>query len=228
MTEKATAKQRAAGNETALIVVRHGETLWNREKRMQGTTDTPLSDVGQAQARALGRRLAAHDFTALYASDLSRARQTASIIAEHTGRKLVVDGRLRERCFGIFEGLTAGEIEERFPQEHARFVSRDPDYEVPGGECATRFAGRCLGCLAEIAGRHPGEEIVVVTHGLVLDSLYRAAEGLGHGERRPVPLINASLNFFGHGAGRWRLVLWGDVAHLAPEEVTQYRGTAAA
>jgi len=219
--------RKSSDSETALIIVRHGETLWNREKRMQGTTDTPLSDIGQAQARALGRRLASHDFAALYASDLCRARETASVIAGCTGRKLIVDSRLRERCFGVFEGLTAGEIEERFPDEHARFISRDADYEVPGGECARAFAERCLGCLAEIAGRHRGAEIVVVTHGLVLDSLYRAAHGLGHGERRPVPLINASLNFFGHGAGRWRLVLWGDVAHLAPEEVTQYRGSAA-
>lgn len=215
-------------SETKLIVVRHGETPWNREKRMQGTTDTPLSDVGQAQARALGRRLAGREFAALYASDLSRARDTASIIAEHTGRQLVVDSRLRERRFGVFEGLTAGEIRERFPEEYARFASRDPDYEVPGGECARRFAERCLGCLSEIAGRHHGQEIVVVTHGLVLDSLYRAAEGLSHGEARPVPLINASLNFFGHGEGRWRLVLWGDVSHLAPEEVTQYGGAAPA
>jgi 2,3-bisphosphoglycerate-dependent phosphoglycerate mutase len=214
--------------ETKLIVVRHGETLWNREKRMQGTTDTPLSDVGRAQARALGRKLSGQGFTALYASDLARARETAAIIAEHTGRKLLTDAQLRERSFGIFEGLTAAEIQERFPEEHARFVSRDPDYEVPGGECARRFAERCLGCLSEIAGRHRGEEIVVVTHGLVLDSLYRAAEGLGHGEPRPVPLINASLNFFGHGAGRWRLVLWGDVDHLAPGEITQYRGAATA
>jgi 2,3-bisphosphoglycerate-dependent phosphoglycerate mutase len=215
-------------SETKLIVVRHGETPWNREKRMQGMTDTPLSDVGQAQARALGRRLAGHEFAALYASDLARARDTASIIAEHTGRKLVMDSRLRERRFGIFEGLTAGEIQERFPEEHARFISRDPDYEVPGGESARGFAGRCLGCLSEIAGRHRGEEIVVVTHGLVLDSLYRAAQGLEHGERRPVPLINASLNLFGYGAGAWRLVLWGDISHLAPGEVTQYPGTAAA
>jgi 2,3-bisphosphoglycerate-dependent phosphoglycerate mutase len=215
-------------SETKLIVVRHGETPWNREKRMQGTTDTPLSEVGQAQARALGRRLAGREFTALYASDLARARDTASIIAEHTGRELVMDSRLRERCFGIFEGLVAGEIQERFPEEHARFMSRDPDYEVPGGESARGFARRCLGCLSEIAGRHRGEEIVVVTHGLVLDSLYRAALGLEHGERRPVPLINASLNFFDHGAGRWRLVLWGDVTHLAPGEITQYGGTAPA
>ena len=198
-------------NETTLIVIRHCETDWNRDKRMQGTTDTALSALGRAQAQALGRRLAKHGFTTLYSSDLSRARDTAQAIAEHAGRDVVADARLRERRFGIFEGLTAGEILSRYPDEHARFTSRDPDYEVPGGESAKSFMERCLGCLCEIAGRHAGEEVVVVTHGLVLDSLYRAAHGLDHGAQRPVPLINASLNLFGYSASAWRLLLWGDV-----------------
>jgi probable phosphoglycerate mutase len=213
--------------ETTLIVVRHGETTWNREKRMQGVTDTVLSDVGQAQAQALGRRLKSHRFAALYSSSLSRALHTARAIGEHSGREVVVDERLKERCFGIFEGLTAAEIVARFPDEHARFASHDPDYEVPGGECATGFQRRCLGCLAEIAARHPGEEVVVVSHGLVLDALYRAAHGLAHGAHRPVPLINASLNRFGYGGGAWKMESWGDVEHLAPHEITVYRGTAA-
>ena len=215
-------------NETALIVVRHGETEWNRERRMQGTTDTRLSDLGRVQASALGRHLRDHAFTALYSSDLSRARDTARAISEHTGRKMMIDPRLQERRFGIFEGLLAAEIKTRYPEEHARFASRDPDYQVPGGESASAFTARCLGCLAEIAGRHPGEEVVVVTHGLVLDALYRIAHGLAHGEPRPVPLINASMNHFGYGSGAWRMVLWGDVSHLAAEEVTQYRGVASA
>ena len=214
-------------SETTLIVIRHGETEWNRDKRMQGTTDTHLSSLGRAQAQALGRRLAGRGFTALYSSDLSRARDTARAIAEHTGRELVVDPRLQERRFDIFEGLLAEEIKSRYPEEHARFASRDQDYEVPGGESARRFSERCLGCLAEIAGRHRGDEVVVVTHGLVLDALYRAAHGLAHGEHRPVPLINASMNLFGYGASAWRLVLWGDVSHLGADEVTQYRGAAA-
>ena len=214
-------------NETTLIVIRHGETAWNREKRMQGTTETLLSEIGRAQAQALGRRLAGRGFTALYSSDLSRARDTALAIAAHTKRVVVTDPRLRERRFGIFEGLTVEEIQESFPEEHSRFASRDPDYAVPGGESAREFAERCLGGLSEIAGRHRGEEVVVVTHGLVLDSLYRAAHGLGHGERRPVPLINASLNLFGYDAGAWRLVLWGDVSHLTAEELTVYRGASA-
>jgi probable phosphoglycerate mutase len=213
-------------SETTLIVVRHGETAWNREKRMQGTTDTPLSEVGREQAQALGRRLAGGRFTALYTSDLSRARDTAHAIAEHTGRAAVADPRLRERRFGIFEGLTFEEIVARYPGEHARFASRDPDYAVPGGESARSFMERCIGCLAEIAGRHPGDEVVVVTHGLVLDSLYRAAHGLDHGERRPVPLINASLNVFAYDGAAWRLELWGDISHLAADQVTLYRGAA--
>jgi len=213
--------------ETILIVVRHAETAWNREKRMQGTTDTPLSDVGRVQAQALARRLAGEAFAALYSSDLSRARDTAHAIAQHSGRELVLEPRLRERAFGVFEGLIADEIRARFPQEYARFASRDPDYEVPGGESARGFTERCLGCLAEIAGRHAGEDIVVVTHGLVLDSLYRAAHGLDHGVQRPVPLINASLNLFEYGSSSWRMVEWGDVSHLAEEEITIYRGSAA-
>ena len=214
-------------SETKLIVIRHAETIWNRDKRMQGTTDTVLSDVGRAQAQALGRRLAGRDFSALYSSDLSRARDTAHAIAEHAGRELITDPRLQERRFGIFEGLLAAEIEARYPEEHARFASRDPDYAVPGGESARSFSQRCLGCLAEIAGRHRGEEIVVVTHGLVLDALYRAARGLGHGAPRPVPLINASVNLFGYGDGAWRMDVWGDISHLDPGLVTAYRGVAA-
>ena|SRR5512134_1361620 len=213
--------------ETTLIVIRHGETAWNREKRMQGTTDTQLSDVGREQARALGRRLAGSGFAALYTSDLARARDTARAIAEHTGRDIVTDPRLQERRFGIFEGLTVEEIVARYPDEHARFASRDPDYAVPGGESARSFTQRCIGCLAEIAIRHRGTEVVVVTHGLVLDSLYRAAHGLDPGARRPVPLINASLNVFGYDGIGWRLEVWGDISHLAADQVTVYRGASA-
>jgi probable phosphoglycerate mutase len=214
-------------NSTTLIVIRHGETEWNREKRMQGTTDTRLSDIGRAQAQALGRRLAAHPFGALYSSDLSRAHDTARAVAEHTGHHVVVDPRLQERRFGIFEGLLASEIMERYPEEHARFISRDQDFVVPGGESARQFTQRCLGCLAEIAGRHRGGEVVVVSHGLVLDALYRAANGLDHGAPRTVPLINASVNRFGYATGAWTMETWGDISHLADGEITQYRGAAA-
>ena len=97
--------------ETTVIVVRHAETAWNRERRMQGTTDTKLSDIGHAQAEALARRLATETFSVLYSSDLSRAHDTARKIARHGQRTLQLDQRLRERAFGVFEGLTADEIQ---------------------------------------------------------------------------------------------------------------------
>lgn len=215
-------------NETSLIVIRHGETEWNRERRMQGHTDTPLSAAGAAQAAALARRLAGLPLAALYSSDLRRARDTAAVIARGTGNAVLTDARLRERSFGIFEGLTYPEMQALYPEEFARFESRDPDYAMPGGESAREFQARCMRCLAEIAVRHAGSTVAVVTHGLVLDALYRAAAGLGPEERRPVPLLNASLNFFGYAAGGWRLVLWGDVSHLAAEERTGQRGSASA
>lgn len=202
--------------ETTIILVRHGETAWNRERRMQGHTDTPLSATGRAQAAALARRLSASAFAALYSSDLQRARDTATAIARHTGHDVVSDPRLRERRFGIFEGLTYEEISARHPAEFARFQSRDPDYVIPGGESACEFWRRSLACLVEIAGRHAGGEVAVITHGLVLDALYRAAHELAHDAPRPVPLLNASLNVFAYGGGRWRLESWGDIGHLEP------------
>ena len=203
-------------SETKIILVRHGETEWNRERRMQGHSDTPLSDTGLAQAEALGRRLADSRFAALYSSDLSRAWHTAVVIAGRTGREVIADPRLRERRFGIFEGLTHEEMSTRYPEEFARFRSRDPDYAMPGGESARAFRARCLECLCEIAQRHHGGEAVVVTHGLVLDTLYRAAHDMAYDAPRGVPLLNGSLNVFSYAGGAWRVESWGDVGHLEP------------
>ena len=161
-----------------LILIRHCETLWNRERRMQGHSDSPLSDIGMRQAQLLARRLQEMKFTSLYCSDSGRAQHTARSVAELTGHELIVEPRLRERHFGIFEGLTALEIEAQHPAAYARFKSRDPHYAVPGGESATGFRDRALACLTEIAGRHVGELVVIVTHGLVCDVAYRAAHGI--------------------------------------------------
>lgn len=210
---------------TQIILIRHGETLWNRERRMQGQTDTPLSDAGRAQAAALGRRYAGSRLAAIYSSDLARAWHTAEAIARSTGRDIVAERRLRERRFGIFEGLTRSEMGARYPEEHRRFESRDPDYLIPGGESAREFHARCLACLAEIAERHAGGEVVVVTHGLVLDALYRAAHGLALDAPRSAPLLNASVNGFSYRERRWHMDCWGDVTHLEAAAVTRFEGS---
>ncbi|HTE14339.1 MAG TPA: histidine phosphatase family protein [Burkholderiales bacterium] len=211
---------------TELILIRHGETAWNRERRMQGQTNTPLSDTGRAQAEAVGRRLARHPFSALYSSDLQRAWDTAAAIARASGRDIVSEPRLRERTFGVFEGLTYDEMAQHHPLEHARFAQRDPDYAVPGGESPRQFFERSLGCLEDIAAAHAGECVVVVTHGLVLDTLYRAARNMPLDFKREVPLLNASLNTFQRAPQAWIEVAWGDVEHLAAVGVTRYDGRA--
>ncbi len=211
---------------TALILIRHGETAWNRERRMQGQTNTSLSDLGRAQAAAVGQRLARHPFEALYSSDLQRAWDTAAAIARESGRKIISEPRLRERTFGILEGLTHAEMAQRHPAEHAQFELRDPDYAVPGGESPRQFFQRSLGCLEDIAAAHAGECVVVVTHGLVLDTLYRAARNMPLEVKREAPLLNASLNTFERSAAGWTEITWGDVEHLAEVGVTRYHDRA--
>jgi len=212
---------------TDLILIRHCETLWNRERRMQGHTDTPLSDTGRLQAGALADRLAFSTFAAIYSSDLARAWDTASAIARRTGHHVVAEPRLRERRFGILEGLTYDEIADRHPETWRRFESRDPEYVIPGGESARGFYSRCLGCLTSIAERHAGDVVAVITHGLVLDALYRAAHDMGLEPKRGVPLLNASLNGFFYENRVWSMKYWGDVAHLETVVVTRYESTRA-
>lgn len=206
---------------TELILIRHGETLWNQQGRMQGQQDSPLTELGLHQARQLARRLRQVAFTTLYSSDLGRAQQTAHCIAEETGHDIIADRNLRERNFGIFEGLTNSEIRTRHPEHHEPFEKRIPDYAMPGGESATQFSTRCVGCLEAIAQRHAGERLVVVTHGLVLDALYRAACKMTLEAPRGFPMLNCSLNTFRYDPAGWLPVSMGDVAHLAHEELTK-------
>ena len=207
---------------TRLILIRHGETLWNTERRMQGQQDSPLTERGVWQARCLGERLKTLAFTALYSSDLGRALRTAQGIAQATGHAIVEDARLRERHFGVFEGMTRAEMQAHDPEIYDRFLARDPHYALPGGESPAAFFERCRAALEELAARHAGATIAVVTHGLVLDCAWRAATGLALEAPRPVPLVNASLNWFACDGGRWSAQCWGDADHLGPDGVTVF------
>ena len=207
---------------TEILLIRHGETLWNQEGRMQGQQDSPLTPVGMNQARQLARRLKGIEFTALYSSDLGRAHQTARCIADETGHEVIADRGLRERNFGIFEGLTNAEIQVRYPEDHERFAARDPDFVMEGGESAAQFRGRVVETLDRIAHAHRGETVVVVSHGLVLDSLYRTACKMGFEVPRGFPLLNCSINTFRHSTDGWLAVSVGDVQHLADDDVTRF------
>lgn len=199
---------------TKLCIVRHGETAWNAEHRVQGQLDIPLNQIGLRQAQAVGAALREERFDAIYSSDLSRARQTAEPISNFLSMKLLIEQNLRERHYGIFERLTYAEVRRKFPEDYARFEARDPDYAFRTGESLRDFSGRSIAILSKIATENEGRNILVFTHGGVLDKLYRHVTGLPLSAERNFGIPNAGLNRIEITSAGWQIRSWADVAHL--------------
>jgi probable phosphoglycerate mutase len=197
-----------------LCVIRHGETAWNAEGRVQGQTDVPLSALGEAQALALAGTLAGERFAALYASDLERVRQTAAPAARALGLAPRLEAALRERHYGKFETLTYAEARERHPQDFARFKAKEPDYDFGSGESLLGFNARAIACVTAIARRHAGEAVLVFTHGGVLEMVHRHARGTGLSAPRDFDLPNAALNWIEVAGQEWRVRAWAQRGHL--------------
>lgn len=199
---------------TRIVAVRHGETAWNADTRIQGQRDIGLNDRGRRQAARLAQALASERLDAVYASDLARAFDTARAVADAQGLVVWADAALRERAFGRFEGLTWREIEERHPDESRRWREREAGFAPGGGERLADFAARAVDAVAAIAARHRGQHIAIVSHGGVLDALYRAAARIALDAPRTWQLGNASINRLLHGEHGFALVGWNDDAHL--------------
>ena len=199
---------------TELIAVRHGETIWNEKGLIQGHIDTDLSPLGIRQAEAIAGRLAEKKVTAIYSSDLKRAYKTAECLAAKTGHKIITDSRLRERCLGIFESFSMDEVEQKYPDEFNLYKTAGPDYIVPEGESRRQQFERAIECIKEIAERHAGGCVVVVTHGGVLNGLFRYVLDIPISVPTRFKLFNASINTFSIENGTWLLGTWGDVSHL--------------
>lgn len=202
---------------TRVILVRHGETTWNNSARFQGHLDSPLTEAGIAQARALGARLKTMRIAKVYSSDLGRAMHTARCITEFTGHEIVADARLRERGLGIFQGLNKAIIRERFPAEAERYYSGDPHFVVPEGESAHGHFENALTTLTELALRHGNETILVVTHGGLVSSMFRHVAGIDFGRERRYSLQNAAYNCFLYEENCWTVETWGDTSHFPAE-----------
>lgn len=202
---------------TRLIAMRHGETAWNVETRLQGQLDIPLNERGQEQARLAARSLAEDAPDVIYSSDLSRALATAQAVASRTGQAIVTDSGLRERHFGVWEGHTYAEVEQAWPVESESWRRRDPGFGPPGGETLQGFFDRCVATLTRIARAHPGQTVLVVAHGGVLDCFYRAASGLALNGPRTWELPNTGINRLLYTGERFTLVGWADVSHLDEE-----------
>jgi probable phosphoglycerate mutase len=199
---------------TRIIAIRHGETAWNVDTRIQGQLDIPLNDTGHWQAERLGQALADEEISAVYASDLRRAWDPAGYVAQATGAALQPEPGLRERGFGQFEGRTFTEIEQASPEEARRWRQRDPQFAPPGGETLQQLYERVVATAERLAARHPGELIALVGHGGVMDVLYRAATRLDLQAARTWQLGNAAINRLLWSPQGFVVVGWGDTAHL--------------
>jgi probable phosphoglycerate mutase len=201
-------------NATRIIAIRHGETAWNVDTRIQGQLDIPLNTMGRWQASRVAQALAEESIQAIYASDLLRAWETAGAIAQATGLPLQANEGLRERGFGDFQGKTFAEIEALWPEQSRQWRARHPEWAPPGGESLIALRARIVAAASELAARHLGEQIVLVAHGGVMDVLYRAATGQPEQAPRSWQLGNAAINRLLWTPEGFTVVGWSDTRHL--------------
>ncbi len=199
---------------TRIIAIRHGETAWNVDTRIQGHLDIPLNDTGLWQARQVALALAGEPIAAVYTSDLQRAHATAKAVADAAGAPLTTDLGLRERSFGHFQGRTFAEIEAELPEDARRWRKRDPHYAPDGGESLVALRERIARTVSQLAERHLGEQVVMVAHGGVLDVIYRLATRQDIQAPRTWQLANAAINRLLWTEDGLTLVGWADTQHL--------------
>jgi probable phosphoglycerate mutase len=203
---------------TRILAIRHGETAWNVDTRIQGQLDIGLNDTGRWQAQRTAQALAHEDIAAVYSSDLSRAFETAQTIANalsaRSALQVVPHLGLRERHFGHFQGKTWAEIETHWPDDARLWRQRDPAWSPVEGESLLQLRERIAQCVHELAHQHTGEQIVLVAHGGVMDVLYRLATGQSTQAPRTWHLGNAAINRLLWTPQGLSLVGWGDVSHF--------------
>ncbi len=201
---------------TRICLVRHGETEWNAARRIQGQTDIALNATGRRQAEAAGCWLRTARIAALYSSDLQRAWATAQAIGAALGLPPKAAPELRERAYGVFEGLTYAEAQARYPAGYAAFEGRNADYDFELGESLKAMHARVTGKLQAIAATHSGRNVAVVVHGGVLDIVNRFVRGNPLEMPRDFLIPNAGINWIAMVDGVWTLETWGETDHLAP------------
>ena len=198
-----------------IYLIRHGETIWNQDARFQGRTDIPLSSQGMEQAKALSRRLAGGDFAAFLASGLSRARQTAELIAAPHGKPVRTVKGLEEISFGEWEGLTFKEIKERYGDIFSAWWDNPFDTRVPGGENLAEMADRATASIKEIVNTYPEQQVCVVAHGGVIKAIVAVVLGLDLNYFWRLRQDNAALSIIEfYGWERPILMLFNDINHL--------------
>ncbi len=204
---------------TELILIRHGETDWNRELRFQGQVDVPLNATGHEQARRLGLRLAGESIHELVCSDLTRTQQTALPISQNHLQlqqgMTKLDAGLREQNFGVVDGMRVDDIKAQHPDAWAKWIKFEADHAFAGGESTQQFHARVIAALRALARQHALRTLVVVTHGGVLDMVYRTALALPLSGPRQSDIPNAAVNRVRVTGDAIEILDWADARHLA-------------
>ncbi|MCK5718314.1 MAG: histidine phosphatase family protein [Thiomargarita sp.] len=199
---------------TQIFLVRHVETLWNIERKIQGHLDSPLTETGLVQAQALGKYFKSETFTAIYSSDLGRTYQTAQAIADKQNLPIIKKICLRERNFGIIQGTLKKELESKYPHIFPYYKMNEPNYVIPDGESLQQLHDRCVQCFEKLAQKHPNERILVVSHNGILVALVKYILGIELKVRPAILSSNASINVFSYQNDTWRIDKLGDLTHL--------------
>lgn len=211
---------------TVIYIVRHGETIYNQKGLLQGHLDSPLSSVGIDQMERAADILMNVKCEFIICSDLGRAVQSAQIVAKKSNLPIFSEPRLRERNLGIAQGLTSSEFADKYPLEYEKFNRGDQDYIIPGGESIIQRFTRSINCLQEIAEKYEGKKIIVITHGGVLDGVFRKITGIPLTSKRYFSLLNASVSTIEIFNKEWKLLNWGFTSHLSDVTTTKdwYKG----
>lgn len=202
---------------TQFYLVRHGQTVWNSQGRVQGSQDSPLTERGIADAEAAAKRLQKESFSAVYTSDLLRAHETARIIARASSVRLYLAPQLRETNNGIFEGKTRAEAEIEFPEVYAEYAKRNPDYALPGGESRRSVQNRAVDFFTETAKARPGERLVAISHGGLLSAFICAILDLPLSRSRTFWISNGGISLITYLAddeGKWCIETLNETQHL--------------
>ncbi len=201
-----------------LYLARHGRTRWNREKRCQGFTDIPLDSVGRRQAGCLRDFLSREPIRAVYSSDLSRAAETARIVAEPLGLEVIERPGLRELNQGVFEGLVMIELMKTHADFIQKWIAEPATLVMPEGESMEQVAERAWRVIEEIREKHPGGDVLAVTHNLAIQAVLCRATDTPLGRFRQYRQDPGSLSVLSFEEGRVEVELWNDTSFI-PEEL---------
>jgi probable phosphoglycerate mutase len=199
---------------TQVTMIRHGETEWNVAMRLQGNQDSNLTERGTKQAELVAEALSRKYFNVFISSDQGRAVKTSNIINKYHNLNIIFTEKLRERNFGIMEGMTREEIAVKFPEVHKGYLKRKSEYQIPEGESLAQLYSRVTEVLKNIIDKYKGNKILIVTHGGILDCTMRMVFSYSLDLQRNFSIYNAAINTFSVTDGKWNLEEWGNINHL--------------